>query len=189
MKKPISLGIIFFAVFTFAVSAQDAAPAQKESKTKLEAFEAKTGTVLIKGIQEIGSVEGSGAVTVECREFTDANTGHKEYGIIIEVKESARFERKSKSLIDYDEIDSLLKGIDYISKVNKSVTQLTSFEAVYKTKGDLSVTTFNTDRDEMRAAIQSGRIGSATAFFSPDQLTKFRVLIENAKVKLDAVKK
>ena len=189
-QKTLITAVSVFALFTTFMSAQDATSAQKEPKTKLEAFEAKTGTVLIKGFQEIGSVAGLGSVSVDCREFTDANTGRKEYGITIEVKESGRFERKNTTLIDYDEIDSLLKGIDYIAKVDKSATPLTSFEAIYKTKGDLRVTTFSSDRGEkVQAAVQSGHIGSATAFLSLEQLAKVRTLIESAKTKLDSVRK
>src|SRR6267378_7589870 len=110
MKQKSLIGILSALSLCAAhVSAQDTKPPQKEPKTKLEAFAAKTGTVLIKGIEDIGSV---GGVTVGCREFTDANTGRKEYGITIEVRESGRFERENTSLIDYEEIESLLKGID-----------------------------------------------------------------------------
>ena len=191
-QKALITAVSVFALFTAFVSAQDASSAQKEPKTKLEAFEAKTGTVLIKGIQEMGSVAGIGSVSVDCREFTDANTGRKEYGITIEVKEAtenARFERKETTLIDYDEIDSLLKGLDYIAKVDNSATALTSFEAIYKTKGDLRVATFSGGREKVQAAIQSGRIRTATAFLSLDQLAKFRVLIASAKTKLDSIRK
>jgi hypothetical protein len=188
--KPLITILSSLALCITHVLAQDAKPIQKAPKTKLEAFEAKTGTVLIKGIEDIGSVAGMGSASVGCREFTDANTGRKEYGITIEVKESGRFERKDTTLIDYDEIDSLLKGIDYIGKVNKSATPLTRFEAVYKTKGDLQVTTFSSSRSgEVQAAVQCGHIGLATAFLSLDQLAKFRALIQSAKEKLDSIKK
>lgn len=188
--KPLVISLGALGLFTLIASAQEAKPTQKEPKTKLEAFEAKTGMVIIKGLQDIGTVTGMGTVTVGCREFTDGNTGRKEYGITIEVKSSGRFERTDTTLIDYDEIESLLKGIDYISKVDKSATPLTLFEAIYKTKGDLRVTTFNgSPSGVIEAAVQSGYMGSATAYLSLDQLSKFRALIENAKTKLDSIKK
>jgi hypothetical protein len=174
----------------FHVLAQDTKSALKEPKTKLEAFEAKTGTVIIKGIEDIGSVAGMGRVTVGCREFTDANTGRKEYGITIEVKQAGSLGLEDTSLIDYDEIDSLLKGIDYIAKVDRSVTPLANFEAVYKTKGDLRVVVFSSSSSgKVEAAVSSGYIRSAIAFLSLDQLAKFRALIQDAKIRLDAIKK
>ena len=128
---------IICALVTLSSAAQEAKQLAKEPKTKLEAFEAQTGSVLIKGFGEIGSVSGMGSsVVVDCREFTDATTSRKEYGITIEVKETGRFERKDTAFIDYDEIDSLLKGIDYISKIDKSVTLLPDFEAAYRTKAE-----------------------------------------------------
>jgi len=176
------------ALVTLSSFAQEAKPAAKEPKTKLEAFEAQTGAVLIKGIGEVGSVSGMGSLEVGVREFTHAGTGRKEYGVTIEVKASGTFERKDTAFIDYDEIDSLLKGIDYISKIDKSVTPLPSFEAVYTTKGELRVITYST-KGKVQAAVQSGRIGAASAFISLDQLAKFRGLIADAKAKLDSIKK
>jgi len=186
--NPLTAGIC--TLLAQSTPAQDTKPAAKETKTKLEAFEAQAGAVLIKGITEVGSVKGMGSVAVDCREFADAATGRKEYGISIEVTGSGSFERKDTAFIDYEEIDSLLKGIDYISKIDKSVTPLTTFEAVYRTKGDLQVTTFTTAANsKVQAAVQSGRFSSASAFLSLDQLAKFRGLVADAKAKLDSIKK
>jgi hypothetical protein len=46
--------------------------------------------------------------------------------------------------VDYDEIDSLLKGIDSMSMADRNSIPLTNFEAVYETKGALSVFTYST---------------------------------------------
>lgn len=42
-----------------------------------------------------------------------------------------------------DRAEPLLKGIDYISKVEADATRLGNFEAIYQTKGDFSVITFS----------------------------------------------
>lgn len=182
--------ILICGLFPLTPFAQESKSGAKEPKTKLEAFEAQTGTVLIKGIGEIGSITGTGSIEVDCREFTDAGTTQKRYGITVEVAESGRFARPVTSFVDYDEIDSLLKGIDYISKIDNSVTSLSNFEAVYKTKGELRVTTFSSKKGEkIRAAVQTGSIVSATSFLSLDQLAKFRGMIAEAKSKLDSIKK
>jgi len=39
-------------------------------------------------------------------------------------------QQEDNTYIDYDEMDSLLKGIDYLSKVDFTGTSLTGFEAV-----------------------------------------------------------
>lgn len=188
MKKTKITTVVASLLFASLAPAQDIKSDDNAPKTKLEAFEAKTGSVLIKGIQEIGSVAYNGSVIVSCREFTDAATGNKQYGIAIEVNESGTMARSNATLIDYDEIDSLLKGIDYITKVDKSATTLSSFEAIYKTRGDFQVTTFSKKGGEIGVAVQSGSIRTATAYLKVSHLSKVRELIENAKAKLDEAK-
>jgi hypothetical protein len=181
--------VIAFVLLTYtSVYAQISKSAPQEPKTKLEAFETQTGTVMIKGYQEIGSVSGLGTVSVECMEFTDAATGKRQMGIIIDVKASGRLEREGRSFIDYDEIDPLLKGIDYISKVTSASTRLGNFEAIYKTKGDFNVTTFSGSAGKVEAAIKAGYIGGATAYISITKLADLRTFISQAKQRLDSIK-
>jgi hypothetical protein len=87
-----------------------------------------------------------------------------------------------------DEVDSLLKGLDYISRVTSDVTKLSQFEATYKTKGYFSATTFSRRSGEIESAVKSGYIRPATAFLSLESLSDLRKLITEAKQKLDSVK-
>ena len=88
------------------------------------------------------------------------------------------------SYIDVDEIDSLVKGIEYISKVSKDVTTLDLFEVDYRTKGDLRITVFNSSRGEISASVSSGTIGRTNAFIKLAELDKLRNLILTAKSKI-----
>jgi hypothetical protein len=177
-------------LFIISASAQDLQSEEltQGPKTKLESFERQTGTVIIKGFANIGSVRGLGEVSVTCMELTEAANASKQYGITIEVVSSGRLEREDRSFVDYDEIESLIKGIDYISKAGPDITPLENFEAIYQTKGDLSLITFSTSPGKSEAAVRSGRIGGATAFISTTQLAELRDLILRAKQTLDSVK-
>jgi len=171
-----------------ACSAQG--PQQKDSQaappaTKLEAFSAKTGTVIVRGYTTVGVVNGMGTVTIDAREFRDAGTKLRVTGLSIEVKESGRLERESTSFVDYDEIDSLLQGIDYISKIDQNVTPMKSFEAEYKTKGDFSVTTFSS-RGGISVAVSSGRFGKVSAYLKISDLSQLRTLLQNGKAAIDS---
>jgi hypothetical protein len=164
----------------------------KEPKTKLEAFVAKTGVVILRGFEEIGAAEGvfSGSkVIVESKEFTDVTGGKNEkaYGITIEVIEPGTIEKKHTSYIDYDEIDSLVRGIEYIAKVNNTSTKLKSFQADYRTKGELVISTFN-NKSDLLVAVSSGQIGGATAYFKLQDIVSLRNLIMRAKDKLATIK-
>lgn len=157
-------------------------------KTKLEAFEAQEGAVIIHGFSRIGELRETfgGSVSVLAKEFTNATTGRRESGLIIDVKEGGRLQRSSRSFIDYDEIAPLLKGIDYIAKVEKSVTKLDNFQADYRTKGDLRVSTFNTSGGEVMVAVSSGRIGSTSVHLKFADLAALRNYLSSAKERLDA---
>jgi len=172
--------------------AQETADANKLSPaTKLEAFSARTGVVLVKAFSTIGVVNGLGKVTIDAREFRDAsNPKVREYGITIAVKESGRLERENTSFIDADEIDSLLRGIDYIAKIDKSITTMSDFEAQYRTKGDFSITTFSSSgsRGEIGVAVSSGRIARTSAFLKLSDLSQMKALIGDAKSKIDAAR-
>ncbi len=185
------LGIIWalVAFVCTSVQAQEQLTAPQEPKTKLESFQRQTGTVIIKGYSEIGGIEGLGSVSVRCMEFTDATSGRRQMGIVVEViTGSGRFEKSNRSFIDYDEVELLLKGIDYVSKAKTDVTRLDNFEAVYKTKGNFRVSTFGSSGKQVEAVVESGDVLSVSAFLSLQQLAEFRGLILQAKQKLDSLK-
>jgi len=169
---------------------QTTAQSPQEPKTRLQAFEAQTGVVIIKGLSRIGSVssQNGGTVSVESREFIDAGTGRREFGIVVDVKKVGDTEVENSSYIDYDEIESLLSGIDYISKVQRSVTKLDDFEAVYHTNGDFKISTFSTLKNRTVVAVSSGEPNEIIVLLPFPKLDDLRALIASAKAKLDAIK-
>ncbi|MBU1863294.1 MAG: hypothetical protein KKH94_06510 [Candidatus Omnitrophica bacterium] len=186
MKK-IILSFIILGLLVFGNGyTQTAKP--EEPKTKLEIFEKQTGTVVIKGIGTESSVSGLGSVSVKCIELTNISIDARQRGIAVDVKESGRLDRSNRTFIDYDEIEPLLKGIDYISNITSNPTKLAGFEATYSTKGDLTITVFSGTAGKISAAVTSGYIGRTTAFLSTTQLSQLRSLIAQAKQKLDEIK-
>ena len=157
--------------------------------TKLEAFETNTDTIIIKGTAPMGTVSmHGGEVSVRCREITDAGTGRRESGILIDFAFGAQVE--GTTLIDYDELDSLLDGLDYLGKVDWSVTSLPDFSAVYTTKGGFRADARGSRRTgNIEFAVQSTRIGAPKLLLSRDQLGQLRSLIDQARTKLDSLRK
>lgn len=154
--------------------------------TKIEAFQANTGIVLIRGYTKVGTLRGlGGVVTVDAREYRDAEDPAKRItGISISVKETSRVERENTSFIDTDEIDGLLQGIDYIAKVSKEITTFEHFEVEYRTKGDFRLIVFNDSSGQLSLAISSGRVGKTTAYLELKQLDELKKLVATAKSKL-----
>jgi len=180
------------ALFCSVCNAQSQRPKEitpTPPATKLEEFSGRTGTVVVRGYSTVGEIDGLGSVTIDAREFRDAGEPKlRQTGLSIAVKESGHLERESTSFVDYDEIESLLRGIDYISKIDRSVTSLKEFEAEYRTRGDFRITTFSSQGGSIRVAISSGRIGPASAYFKLSDLTLLRTFIVNAKAMIDATK-
>ena len=102
------------------------------------------------------------------------------------MKENSRLEREERAYIDYDEIDSLIKGIDYVSGVKKG--KLHNFQADYRTVGELDVSTYDDSSGNVAAAVSVGRISPARVFYSIATLAAFRQMVVDAKAAIDAVK-
>ena len=171
------------------VRAQETNPCVLLPATKLEAFETNTDTVIIKATAPIGSVAAhGGSVAVRCREITDAGTGHRESGIIIDI--ALGTQEEGPTLIDYDELDSLLDGLDYLGKLDWSVTSLPDFSAVYTTKGGFRADARGSRRTgNIEFAVRSLRASAPRLSLSRDQLGQLRSLVEQGKAKLDSLRK
>jgi hypothetical protein len=187
----LGLGAVVISVVAPVLSTAQQAAEPEKPKTKLEAFVAQDGVVVIRGFSKIGEVAGKfgSSVIVESKEFTNAGSGKREHGITVQVKEAGRLERDHTSYVDFDEIPSLLKGLDYISKVDRSSTTLDQFQADYRTKGDLVVSTFNdSSGTKVSVAVSSGAIGRTTAYFALADLERIRALVQTAYASLEKLR-
>jgi hypothetical protein len=173
--------IVTCCSLAFVSRAQDTTNAPK---TEIENFEAQTGTVIIKGFGQIGSVTASaGVISVRCKESA-TTTSHKEYGIAIEF---ASNQQRELLIVDYDEIDSLINGIDYLGKITYNVTSLPGFEATYTTKSGLRIVAYASKR---QGGIQSFLqfCDSPRILLTPDQMVQLESSIGQAKTSLDSLR-
>lgn len=167
------------------------APLPFEPRTRLESLDTQIGVVVVKNYTFVGSVSGfSGIVMVTSYEFVDAQTGRKEYGIGVELRETGRSEKDSleaRTYVDYDEIDALIRALDSISKIERSAT-LENFEAQYRTRGELAVATFIRPNGTLQAEVSIGIFRKASVNVSLGKLADFRKLIADAKLTLDKIR-
>jgi hypothetical protein len=156
--------------------------------TKLESFDTNVSTIVIKGTTETGSLSANtGVVSVRCREITLASSGHKEQGIALEITQ--KDQTRDTLLIDYDEISSLLDAIDYLNKLDFSVTSLNFFDATFTTKGGFRIAAFGRQRTgAIQFAVRDARTNLAPIIFTRDEMARFGGLIEQAKRKLDSLR-
>jgi hypothetical protein len=184
------LTIITLFIFSSSTAAQETNAIELEPKTRLEAFQARTGVVIVRGFSRIGSATGSdgSSIEVEAMELRDIDSRTKEYGITIEVADAGKPERRNLSFVDYDEMDPLLKGLEYLGKVDNSVTQLKRFEADYRTRGDLVISAFSGRGNNITIAVSSGTFRPVTSFFKLEDIKVISGLIVEAKTQLDAIR-
>jgi hypothetical protein len=164
-------------------------PTPEEFETRLESLMAETGAVIVKGYTRVGSMNGSrGIAYFTAWEVTESRTGHREQGVGVEISDTTPNRRdllEERAYIDYDEIDPLLKGIDYMMKLDDKATKLARYEAQYQTRGGLVLVSFNTPNGFTTAISTGGRRGPRFVL-RPTGLAEFRNLLESAKDALDA---
>jgi len=162
-----------------------------EPRTKLEGIEWRYEHVLLKGFTQIATINTRGAdIRVDAVELKDSDANMRALGLAISLRETTEgSSRENRSLLDYEEIDRLLRGMDAVSRVNESMTKLVSFEARYKTLGDLEIAVFRQSRSSGTAvSVSSGLCDRVTALLTLDELDRLKAHIIEAKMRLDEIK-
>ena len=181
---------------TFTIQAQrrwERLPAPRdpqfyEPRNKLEDFEGRVETVLIRGRHWVGTVRAqNGTARVEATEIRDSVTSATASGAIITIKaDGGPAGGDIRSFVDYDEIDALLRAIDTASKASESITRLSHFEVRYRTKGDFEIMVFKQlESNLVAAAIEGGFFDRSRLYLSIEDLVKLRWMIAQAKERLD----
>jgi hypothetical protein len=156
-------------------------------RTELDAFEAGIGVVIVRSSADIGAVTtATGTVSVKCKESVEASSGRKQYGLAVTVTGKDR--QSDTTIIDYDELVSLLNGLDFLSKANWSLTTLPSFDAVYTTRDGLQAAAYTSQKrpGTIGTSLKSSRTTRVRISLAPEEFALFRGLIQQAKSKIDA---
>jgi len=179
--RPVYL-MLFCGLLALTARAQDT---NNLPKTEIENFELQTGTVIVKGLGEIGSMTTSaGVITVRCKESIDETTGQREYGIGVAL---ASGQLHGFLVVDYDELDPLLRGLDFLGKIGYDVTTMPAFDATFTTKSGLCIAAHSERREggieDFLQFEDTPRIS-----LTSNQFAQFENLIRQAKASLDALK-
>ena len=158
-----------------------------EPRNKLEDFEGRVETLLIKGRHVVGAIRTqNGYARVEASEIRDSANGQTASGAVITIVADGGPAGDIRSFIDYDEIDALVKALDTASKASESITRLSHFEVRYRTKGDFEIMVFKQlENNVVAAAIEGGFFDRSRLYLSIDDLVKLRWMIVQAKERLD----
>ena len=161
-------------------------------RNKLEDIDGRMETLLIKGRHWVGTVRAqNGAARVEAFEVRDTHNSDRATGVLITFAPADANSRADeiRSMIDYEEIDGLVKMVDTMIKADDNVTKLSHFEERYRTRGDFEVMVFKQQTGtSVAAAIEGGFFDRLRLFMIMDDLIKFRYMIVQAKERLDEIK-
>ena len=158
-------------------------------RNKLEDFEGRMETILIKGRTYVATLRAqNGNARVEATEIRDSNNSSRISGVVITIVAEGGPPGEIRSMIDYDEIDQLIKAFDTIAKSDDSLTKLTHFEARYRTKGDFEILVFKQVTGGVAAAVEGGFFDRSRLLMTLDDFVKLRWMIAQAKERLDEAK-
>lgn len=159
-------------------------------RNKLEEFESRTSTLLIKGRTWVATLRtAAGSARVEATEIRDTANGTRAAGVTVTLTVvTSNPISEARCLIDYDEIESLVGAFDAMEKAGDSVTKLSNFEAHFRTRGDFEIIVFKQLTGGVAAAIEGGFYDRQRVLLTLEEFTRLRWMIVQAKERLDEIK-
>lgn len=163
-----------------------------EPRNKLEDIDGRMETLLIKGRHWVGTLRAqNGTARVEAYEVRDTRNSDRALGVLITFLPADANSRQDeiRSMLDYEEIDPLIKVIDTMIKADDNVTKLSHFEERYRTRADFEVMVFKQQTGtSVAAAVEGGFFDRLRLFLIMDDLVKLRYMIVQAKERLDEIR-
>jgi hypothetical protein len=146
-------------------------------------------TILVKGRSYVATLKAqNGYARVEAAEIRDTGNSTRVVGVVITIVADSGPPGEIRALIDYEEIDPLVKAFDIIAKSDDSITRLTHFEARYRTKADFEIMVFKQVSGGIAAAVEAGFFDRSRLLMTLDDFVKLRWMLVQAKEKLDDIK-
>lgn len=154
--------------------------------TDIEVFETQTNVLIVKGFGTGGTVSvGDGILAVRLKESYSPGTSSKLQGLVLDYSEGGG--EHQRAVIDYVEIDSLLRSLDYIKSATYDVTGLPGFEAVYQTRDGFRIIGLGAHRQSsVQTFVQFD--GCRRILLDSDQMSQLRNAISQARNTLDELR-
>lgn len=179
----LSVGLLFFIFLPFVAQGEIKEDEKsKEPATKLEAFIAKKGKLIIKDSYEIALISGMYGSSLKLSSlllYEPGQESQKLKGLRIEINESGRLQRSNVSFLDFEEGESLLRAINYMidlsskwQAIEKDYTEVT-----FSTKGDFYMGFYQKGKGQTVYS-SSGYINKAQCFMALKDLTAMKEAVE-----------
>ena len=111
-----------------------------------------------------------------------------EFGVAVIVTQAEGYE--DTTVVDYDELEALIRALDYIGKVDWAISSMGHFEAGYTTRSGLKLASYSSRRSgTIEAYALSNRLIRCRVQLTMAQLTQVRTFLEQAKAKIEVIQK
>jgi hypothetical protein len=182
MKKFLIVVLCVFFLLPLIVSAQVKEEGEaKEPATKLEAFLAKKGRLIVRDYYELGEVAGKymnktvfGAIVI----YEPGKESQRIRGLTIGVIREEKLGLSSKvSFLDFEEIETLSKALEYMSSLSAKWQDIRkeNTRVVFSTKGDFNIGFYQIGTEQ----VFFGDIEGVSCFFSSMQdLSSAKTLVD-----------
>jgi hypothetical protein len=153
-------------------------------RTYFETVNATPDTLLIKGSSVIGTVSGTYPVEIRAERVTNPQTTNTVYAVSLRTK----FDQNATQVdyIDYDELDALIRSVQYIGQATSAVTPMDNFETVFRTRSGLSIAKVGRG-NKVVIAMTPGYVNAARNPMPSFVLDELGRDLTAAKTKIDAV--
>jgi hypothetical protein len=154
--------------------------------TYFEAYAAVSDAPLVKGMSSIGLLNSQITYPVEVRaeRLVNLQTTNTLYAVSLRTRLASR--QVQVDYIDYDELDGLIRGLQWVSQADHSATPMDNFEAIYRTRCGLTILKVS-NAGKFTIAIKSAEPGAARNQMAPFVLDDLGRYLTAAKAKLDSV--
>lgn len=153
--------------------------------TEIENFELQTDVVMVKGFGNVGSLSTEGGVvSVRDKESNNLASNSKLYGIAVGLDLN---QTRGFLVVDYDEMEALIRGLDFLAKISYDVTPMQGFDASFTTRSGLRVGA-HTERRQSGIQYFLQFDDTPKIPLTSDQFTQFLNLINESKTSLDTLR-
>jgi hypothetical protein len=155
-------------------------------RSNFEAYNAVADTTLLKGMSVIGTLNNQINYPVEIRVETLTNMLYSNTVYAVSLRTRLAAKQLEVDYIDYDELDGLIRGVQFISQSDHNATPMDNFEAAYRTRCGMSLLKVS-NGNKLTIVMKSGdtlATRNEMASFVLDDLGRY---LTAAKAKLDAL--
>jgi hypothetical protein len=161
-------------------------------RTFFEIFKATPDALLIRGMTTIGTLSSeNGAehngidypVEIRVERLSNPLTSNSVYAVSLRTGVAPQMQI---DYVDYDELNAVIRSVQFISQSSSAVTPLDNYETIFRTRGGLAIAKIGKS-DKTTIVMTSGDVNGVRNQMAPFNLDKLGALMVAAKAKIDAL--